>query len=153
MTAKKEKEIFLKPPFGLEEIKKILPHRYPFLLVDRILEIGDMSAVGLKNVSGSEPFFQGHFPDRPVMPGVLIVEALAQVGGVMMLCKMENRGKLAYLVSVDKARFRKTVVPGDQVRLEIKVLKLKSKIGIVHGTATVDGEEVCDAEIMFALVE
>src|SRR3989338_7066506 len=107
MTDKKEKEVFLKAPLGLEEIKKALPHRYPFLLLDRILEIGPMSAVGLKNVSGNEPFFQWHFPERPVMPGVLLIEALAQVGGVMMLSKNENKGKIAYLVSVDKARFRK----------------------------------------------
>ncbi|OIO37924.1 MAG: 3-hydroxyacyl-[acyl-carrier-protein] dehydratase FabZ [Candidatus Omnitrophica bacterium CG1_02_49_16] len=140
-------------PLGIEEIRKILPHRYPFLLVDKILEIKDTSTVGLKNVTGTEYFFQGHFPDRPVMPGVLIVEALAQVGGVMMLSKTENRGKIAYLVSIDKARFRQTVVPGDQMRLEVTLLKLKSKIGIVRGVAKVDGKEVCDAEIMFALVE
>ncbi len=152
MTAKKEHDA-LKPPFGLEEIKKILPHRYPFLLVDRILEIGDMTAVGLKNVSANEPFFQGHFPERAIMPGVLIIEALAQVGGVMMLIKSENRGKLAYFMSIEKARFRKTVVPGDQLRLEIKVTKMKSKIGVVQGVAKVNGEEVCDAEFMFALVE
>ncbi|OIO39709.1 MAG: 3-hydroxyacyl-[acyl-carrier-protein] dehydratase FabZ [Candidatus Omnitrophica bacterium CG1_02_49_16] len=140
-------------PLGLEAIRKVLPHRYPFLLVDRILEMGPMSVVGLKNVSGNELFFQGHFPDRPVMPGVLLVEALAQVGGVMMLSKIENKGKVAYLASIDKARFRKPVVPGDQVRLEVKVLKMKSAIGIIQGVATVDGQEVCEAEIMFALVD
>jgi len=153
MINKKNKEILLKMPLGLEAIRKVLPHRYPFLLVDRILEMGPMSVVGLKNVSGNELFFQGHFPDRPVMPGVLLVEALAQVGGVMMLSKIENKGKVAYLASIDKARFRKPVVPGDQVRLEVKVLKMKSAIGIIQGVATVDGQEVCEAEIMFALVD
>jgi len=153
MINKKNKEILLKMPLGLEAIRKVLPHRYPFLLVDRILEMGPMSVVGLKNVSGNELFFQGHFPDRPVMPGVLLVEALAQVGGVMMLSKIENKGKVAYLASIDKARFRKPVVPGDQVRLEVKVLKMKSAIGIIQGIATVDGQEVCEAEIMFALVD
>jgi 3-hydroxyacyl-[acyl-carrier-protein] dehydratase len=135
----------------LEEIKKILPHRYPFLLIDRILEMSADSAVGIKNVSGSEPFFQGHFPEKPVMPGVLMIEALAQVGGVLMLTKSENKGKIAYLVAVNNARFRKLVTPGDQLRLEIRLVKYKIKVGVVHGVAKVNGEEVCDAEIMFTL--
>mgnify|MGYP001589467601 CR=1 FL=1 len=152
MTTKKEKTASFKVPFGTEEIKKILPHRYPFLLVDRIVEMKESTAVGIKNVTINEPFFQGHFPNRPIMPGVLIIEALAQVGGVLMLSRRENLGKLAYFVSINNARFRKTVVPGDQLRLEIEVLKTKSKIGIVKGVAKVDGEEVCSAEFMFALV-
>ena len=152
MDTKNKKEVDAQPyVMGFEEIKKVLPHRYPFLLVDRILELKDMSAVGIKNISGSEPFFQGHFPDKPVMPGVLMVEALAQVGGVLMLSKSENKGKLAYLASINDARFRKMVVPGDQLRLEIEVVKMKSKIGLVRGRATVKGEEVCSAEIMFSL--
>ena len=137
----------------LEDIKKILPHRYPFLLIDRILEMSENSAVGIKNVSGAEPFFQGHFPERPVMPGVLMVEAIAQVGGVLMLTKSENKGKIAYLVAVKNAHFRKPVIPGDQLRLSIEILKLKGRIGVIHGMATVNGVEVCDAEIMFTLVE
>ncbi len=137
-------------PMGVEEIKKILPHRYPFLLVDRILEMGDNRAVGIKNISASEPFFQGHFPDKPIMPGVLMVEALAQVGGVLFLSKGENRGKLAYLVSITGARFRRMVVPGDQLKLEVEIVKMKSKIGLMKGVATVDGEVACDAEIMFS---
>ena len=142
----------MKYEMGIEEIKKVLPHRYPFLLVDRIIEMKEKSAVGIKNISVSEPFFQGHFPERPIMPGVLMIEALAQVGGVWMLTKLENKGKIAYLVAVNNARFRKTVVPGDQLRLEIEVTRLRSKIGIIHGVAKVDGEEACDAEIMYNLV-
>ena len=134
-----------------EEIKKILPHRYPFLLVDRILEMSDTRVVGLKNVSNSESFFQGHFPQKPVMPGVLMIEALAQTGGVMMLSRGENHGKLAYLVAVNEARFRRMVVPGDQLILEVEVIKMKSKIGLVKGVARVGGEEACSAEIMFTL--
>lgn len=135
---------------GVEEIQKILPHRYPFLLVDRVLEMGDTKAVGLKNVSMNEHFFQGHFPGKPVMPGVLMIEALAQVGGVLFLSKSENKGKLAFLVAVNDARFRRMVVPGDQLRLEVEILKMKSKIGVMHGVAKVDGEEVCSAQIMFS---
>ena len=153
MITKKDCKDSLAVPLGPEEIKKILPHRYPFLMVDQIIEMHENTAVGLKNVTINEPFFQGHFPNRPIMPGVLIVEALAQVGGVLILSRSENKGKLAYFVSINNARFRKTVVPGDQLRLEIEVLKVKSKIGIVKGTAKVAGEEVCDSEFMFALVE
>lgn len=138
---------------NIEQIKQVLPHRYPFLLVDRVLKMTDTSITGYKNVTANEPFFQGHFPERPVMPGVLMVEALAQLGGIWMLSKSENRGKLAYLVAINSARFRKIVVPGDQLHLEITILKIKSKVGVVKGVAKVGGEEVCDAEIMFSLAE
>ena len=143
-----EKSGFL---MDIEQIKKILPHRYPFLLVDRILEMSDHRVVALKNVSANESFFQGHFPQKPVMPGVLIVEAMAQAGGVMMLSRSENSGKLAYLVAVNEARFRRMVVPGDQLRLEVEVLKMKSKVGLVKGRAFVGNDEACSAEIMFTL--
>ena len=136
---------------GPEKIKSVLPHRYPFLLVDRVLEMNEKSIVCVKNVSANEPFFQGHFPQKPVMPGVLIVEALAQAGGILMLAKSEFTGKIAYLVAINKARFRKMVIPGDQLRLEVEVLKFKSRVGIVKGVAFVEGQEVCDAEIMFSL--
>ncbi len=134
-----------------EQIKNILPHRYPFLLVDRILEMSDTRIVAIKNISISEPFFQGHFPHKPVMPGVLMIEALAQAGGVMMLSRGGNEKKLAYLVAVDKARFRKKVVPGDQLRLEVEVIRAKATIGLVKGVAWVGEEEVCSADIMFSL--
>ena len=153
MNAKKESQAGSKLPMEIDEIKKILPHRYPFLLVDRVLEMSDNRIVALKNVSGSEHFFEGHFPQKPVMPGVLIVEALAQTGGVLMLSKPEHRGKIAYLVAINEARFRRMVVPGDQLRLEVDIVKYKSRIGIVKGVAKVGSETACDAEIMFSLAE
>jgi len=137
-----------------EEIKSILPHRYPFLLVDRIIEIERVKRiVGIKNVSINEEFFQGHFPQRPIMPGVLIVEALAQVAGVMMLREPENQGKLAFFMAIDQVKFRKPVVPGDQLRLEIEVIKWKTRTGKVHGEAKVDGKVVCEADLTFSLVD
>ena len=142
-----------KPVMELEQIKKILPHRYPFLFVDRVLEMTENHIVAVKNVSGSEPYFQGHFPTRPVMPGVLMVESLAQAGGVLMLSKSKNKGKMAYLVSIENARFRKLVTPGDQLILRVDLVKMKSRIGLIKGSATVDGEEVCSADIMFSLAD
>lgn len=136
---------------GVEDIKKILPHRYPFLLLDRVIEMSDRKVVGIKNVSANEYFFQGHFPGRPIMPGVLMIEALAQLGGVLFLSKEENRGRLAFLVAVNEARFRRMVVPGDQLRLEVEILKMKSKIGVMRGLAKVGSEEACSAEIMFSV--
>ncbi len=138
----------------VEDIEKILPHRYPFLLVDRIIELEeDKRAVGIKSVSYNEWFFQGHFPGKPVMPGVLLVESIAQVAGVLMLNKQENRGKIAYFLSIDKAKFRKAVRPGDLLILEVEVDKLKSKVGQISGKAYVDGKPVCEAVLMFSLVD
>lgn len=135
-------------------IMKILPHRYPFLLVDRVISMEEgKRAVGLKNVTINDNFFEGHFPGKPVMPGVLIVEAMAQVGGVLMLSPAENRGKLAFFMAANNVKFRKPVVPGDQLRLEVEVGKLRSKTGQVVTRALVDGEIVAEAELMFALVE
>lgn len=135
------------------EIMKIIPHRQPFLFVDRIthLEKGKR-AVGIKNVTMNDYFFKGHFPGRPVMPGVLIVEAMAQVGGVMMLASEENRGKLAFFLSIDNVKFRKPVVPGDQLVLEVEAIKVKSKTGQVRGRALVDGKVVTEADFVCALV-
>jgi len=136
----------------INEIKKIIPHRYPFLLIDQIIELKEEErAVGIKNVTANEPFFQGHFPDYPVMPGVLIVEALAQVGAVAMLKKEENQGKLALFAGIDKCRFKRQVKPGDQLRLEVEILRLRGPIGKGKGIATVNGELACETEIMFAI--
>ncbi|RLQ94762.1 3-hydroxyacyl-ACP dehydratase FabZ [Falsibacillus albus] len=136
----------------IQQIKEIIPHRYPFLLVDRILEVEEgKRAIGLKNVSANEEFFNGHFPNYPVMPGVLIVEALAQVGAVAMLKKEDNRGRLAFFTGIDNCRFKKQVKPGDQLRLEVEMVRVRGPIGKGKAVATVDGEIVCETELMFAL--
>lgn len=137
-----------------KEIETILPHRYPFLLVDRIEEIEKgKKAIGIKNVTINEPFFQGHFPGNPIMPGVLIVEAMAQVGGVAILSLEENAGKLAVFAGIDKVRFRKQVVPGDVLHMEVELIALKRGVGKAKGTATVDGKVACQGELMFALID
>ncbi|NQT95688.1 MAG: UDP-3-O-[3-hydroxymyristoyl] N-acetylglucosamine deacetylase [Candidatus Omnitrophica bacterium] len=136
---------------GQDEIKKILPHRYPFLMIDRILELGDTAAVGIKNLTENDYFFAGHFPSFPVMPGVLILEALAQTGGVLMLSRPSNKGKIAYLMSVNNAKFRRIVKPGDQLRLEIEIARFKTKTGQGHGKAFVEDKLVAEADLMFVL--
>ncbi len=143
--------IFSKAILDKEDIKKVLPHRYPFLMVDRIIELSETGAVGLKILTDSDYFFAGHFPGKPVMPGVLMLEALAQVGGVLMLSKEECRGKIAYFMSINNAKFRKIVKPGDELRLEIEVTKLKTKTGQMHGKGFVEGNLVVETDLMFAL--
>lgn len=133
-------------------IQKILPHRYPFLLVDRIMECTEKRIVGIKNVTINEPFFQGHFPGKPIMPGVLILEAMAQVGGVGALNLGDNLGKLAYFLSIKEAKFRKPVVPGDQLVIEVDMVKTKMSVMQVRAVAKVAGEVVTEAEMMFAFV-
>jgi 3-hydroxyacyl-[acyl-carrier-protein] dehydratase len=138
----------------INEIKGILPHRYPFLLVDRIIELEADRVVGIKNVTVNEPFFMGHFPDFPVMPGVLIIEAMAQTAGVLVLKSIPDRdSKLVLLVAVENARFRKPVVPGDTLRLEMKLLKRKASVAKMAGVATVNGTVVAEAEVMCKLAD
>jgi beta-hydroxyacyl-ACP dehydratase FabZ len=139
----------------IDGILGILPHRYPFLLVDRIIGLEEgKRAVGIKNVTYNEPFFQGHFPGAPVMPGVLIVEAMAQVGAVLLLRGIPDRkDKLVYFAGIDQARFRRPVVPGDQVRFEVEVLKLRARSALLKGEAFVDGARVAEAEMLSSMVD
>ena len=137
---------------GIKEIQEIFPHRHPFLLIDCIEEIrpGE-GATGYKSVTYNEPFFAGHFPQEPVMPGVLIVEALAQVGAVAILSEEENRGKVAYFGGINSAKFRKKVVPGDRLKLECQIIKRKGPVGIGSATASVDGKVAVSAELTFMI--
>lgn len=138
----------------INEIRRILPHRYPMLLIDRITELEPARIVGIKNVTANEPFFDGHFPDFPVMPGVLIVEAMAQTAGVLVLKSIPDREqKLVLLVSIEFAKFRKPVVPGDQLRIEMTLLKRKASVAKMAGKATVDGVVVAEAECMCKLAD
>lgn len=138
--------------FDYNEIKEIIPHRQPFLLIDRVVgyEAGER-CVAIKQVSGNEPFFQGHFPDYAVMPGVLITEALAQTGAVAILNSEENKGKLALFAGIDKCRFKKQVTPGDTLKLEVEITKMRGPIGKGNAKATVDGQLACSCELTFAI--
>jgi 3-hydroxyacyl-[acyl-carrier-protein] dehydratase len=142
------------PSLDIQEILELLPHRYPMLLVDRVLEITDDSIVGIKNVTFNEPQFTGHFPGYPVMPGVMIIEAMAQTAGILVtVVAPHTRGKLMFLASVEEAKFRKPVVPGDQLRIEMKMLRLKTTVAKIRGTATVDGQVVAEATVMCKLID
>ena len=133
----------------INQIKEILPHRYPFLLIDRVISIDGNKIVAIKNVTANENYFQGHFPIEPVMPGVLIIEALAQTGAVAILSKDEFKGKIAYFAGIDKAKFRRKVVPGDTLRLEVELTKIRGKAGVGYGVAYVEGKKVCEGELTF----
>jgi 3-hydroxyacyl-[acyl-carrier-protein] dehydratase len=138
----------------INDIKKILPHRYPFLLVDRVLElIPNQRIVALKNVTVNENFFNGHFPSKPVMPGVLIVESMAQAAGLVMLSQEEHKGKIPYFTGIDNARFRKPIVPGDQIIIEVDVMKVRGSVGRVKAVAKTDNQIAAEAELMFILGE
>jgi beta-hydroxyacyl-ACP dehydratase FabZ len=136
-------------------IQKILPHRYPFLLVDRVIELVPMErVVGIKNVTQNEPFFPGHFPGHPIMPGVLVIEAMAQTGGIMLMNNQATAGdKLMYFTGIESAKFRKPVRPGDQLRIEMQMLKFRAPLCRMTGRALVDGQVVCEAELSAALVD
>ncbi len=139
----------------VEEIQRLLPHRYPFLMVDRIIEyVPGERAVGLKNVTVNEPFFQGHFPGRPIMPGVLIVEAMAQVGGVVLMQMADMSGKLSLFAGIDKVRFRRPVIPGDQLVMTVELLCIKQRrFGKMQARAEVEGQLAAEGELMFSLVD
>lgn len=137
---------------GIKEIEEIIPHRYPFLLIDKVEELeSGKRAVGYKNFTINEQFFQGHFPKEPVVPGVLMIEALSQVGAVAILSMDEFKGKTAYFAGINKVRFRRKVVPGDTLRLEVEIVKMRGAFGIGKAIATVDGDIAVEAELMFSV--
>jgi len=137
-----------------EGLKKAIPHRYPFLLIDRVtITEPDKSAVGIKSVSGNEPFFQGHFPEKAIMPGVLIVEAMAQVACALFLSKPENKNKLAFFMGMEEIKFRRPVVPGDRLELKVEILKMRDKFGKAKGEAFVEGQLATEATFSFAVVD
>ena len=139
---------------NIQDILEVMPHRYPILLIDRVLEMSEKTIRAVKNVTFNEPHFMGHFPGHPVMPGVLLVEAMAQAGGFLLLSQIEDReGKLIYFTGIDKCRFRRPVVPGDQVIFDIEVISIKRTFAKIHGRATVDGQLACEADMMSALME
>jgi len=141
-------------PLDIRAIEEILPHRYPFLLIDRIIELEDERIVGLKNVTVNEPYFTGHFPGFPVMPGVLIIEAMAQTAGVLVLKKIPDRDKkLVFLATIEEAKFRKPVVPGDQLRIEVTFLRLKPSVAKLQAIASVSGEVVAEAQMICPLTD
>jgi 3-hydroxyacyl-[acyl-carrier-protein] dehydratase len=147
-------EAALKLPLEIEDIKKVLPHRSPFLLVDRIVELEpDRRVVGLKNVTSNERYFIAGPGGVPTLPASILTEAIAQAGAVLILSKPENRGRLVYFMGIDRVRYRRPVVAGDQVRLEGEVLRMRSKIGSLRGRALVDGEVACEGDMTFALAE
>ena len=143
----------MKVNIDINEIKKLLPHRYPFLMVDKIVDIEGTKITAIKNVTANEPFFQGHFPGMPVMPGVLIVEALAQTGGVRILQEPQYKGKAAYFASMNNIKFRKPVVPGDTLILEAEIIKWKAKIAVVHGLAKVGEDVVAEADFLISMID
>jgi 3-hydroxyacyl-[acyl-carrier-protein] dehydratase len=144
----------LMPSLDIQAICELLPHRYPMLMVDRVLEITEDSIVAIKNITFNEPFFTGHFPNFPVMPGVMIIEAMAQAGGILVTTVAPHtRGKLMFLATVEEAKFRRPVVPGDQLRIEVKLARLKTTVAKMQGVATVDGQVVAEATVMCKLTE
>jgi UDP-3-O-[3-hydroxymyristoyl] N-acetylglucosamine deacetylase/3-hydroxyacyl-[acyl-carrier-protein] dehydratase len=143
-----------KRSYNIAEILDVLPHRYPFLMVDKIVKLEKDKVIGIKNVTINEPFFQGHFPEQPVMPGVLIIEAMAQTGGFLLLNRLEDtNGKLLYFMKIDKVKFRKTVKPGDQLRIEVIMKKFRKKLCVIEGKAYVDDKLVAEGVFTAMVVD
>lgn len=136
---------------NIKEIMDIIPHRYPFLLIDKVIKIEENKIIAIKNVTANEQYFQGHFPIEPVMPGVLIIEALAQAGAVSLLSKDEFKGKVAYFAGINNAKFRRKVVPGDTLKLEVELIKVRGKAGVGYGIAYVEDKKVCEGELTFMI--